>query len=1162
MDTFTRVPFRRHLSALMVFTMLVQISGAYIASFNIVSAQTVAQATMTYDSRYVRVGNASDVAAQVVTDTTVDMVRMDVIGVSDPTFSEQYTTVEVSPNRWRLATALLPAGEYNVTAEYTTDPYRDPTAVWSAVEGTQSLYVLDTPWFNYVTPERDAFYRPTDNFARVRIDDEFNQFESMTFTVLDRHRNETDYTVNRESCDLRQAGNYVICDIQDAENPPVLVDGLYQVKLQSDTLANNGVRHHHEGARSELFGIDSVAPVIDSFSVVNRELYMNGDIEVIAEVNDNFGLLNIANVEFYITAPRLDGMCTGNPEQGMGRMSLVTVNGNGTSTYGANIDSVPLSGSYCVNAIAEDRAGNHSAIARTSINLDNEMPVVTLALDDADQFITPDNQGGYITNNMPELGFDFTVEMSDQVTTVTASEVEVAKFDTTTMTCDAFEITVDSVTSPEGSTWGGNFNSTDATYCLRASATDAAGNVTYSNVIEDVTIDTVAPVVNIESPVDGKSVSGEVEIVASVQDLNPRRYYLVVLDQYGRVVDGPGTVYRYDAFASEVIMTLDTKALNNGTYTIRLAARDLAGNRDNASGSMVEITINVANEGVLQGRVYHDTNFNEVHDGDETEDFMDGWTVNVYDADWSLVDSQVTGSSAGEGQFRFENVAYGDYYVCSENQYPDAWFNVGPALGAGTTGSGFGYHSDVVAVENNSTNPSEESNNCWSVMVDENDTYGWLQFGYYRSINIGGYKFHDADKDSLDYEEGEETLPGWEITLTHLVENDDAGDYDITEYSDTTDEYGMYYFEDLRPGYNSIYEVQQAGWVQTYPMPYGGEISPENEYGYIVYIYEDYQFFGLEYGSNEMEGVDTPVEGFANFGNYQVLGQISGFKWSDADRDGNPDTGEDRLGGWVITLDQLDGGYSATDVTDSSGDYEFENVPAGTYEVCEVQQSGWEQIYPGSVNGCTLVEISYGSASANANFGNYQIPDDEEGEGNVNPPAPTPTPNPVFIPAGNQPVETEEEAVNESEEVLGEEDEVCEVSHELSGRVYLDENSNGKYDDGEEVYEDVKITVYGDEDKYRLVTDEDGLWEITLCEGTYEVEIDNSDMGDTIELDTDVKSEVDVDEDVEFDFVYRTVDDDSSFLANWWWLILVGLLLLAGSGAFFIYRATSDENNQ
>lgn len=55
------------------------------------------------------------------------------------------------------------------------------------------------------------------------------------------------------------------------------------------------------------------------------------------------------------------------------------------------------------------------------------------------------------------------------------------------------------------------------------------------------------------------------------------------------------------------------------------------------------------------------------------------------------------------------------------------------------------------------------------------------------------------------------------------------------------------------------------------------------------------------------------------------------------------------LENWCVVLS---GAVSATALTDAAGTYRFTGLPAGTYTVCEVLQSGWQQTFPSSGTLC------------------------------------------------------------------------------------------------------------------------------------------------------------------------------------------------------------------
>ncbi|MEG4858743.1 SdrD B-like domain-containing protein [Microcoleus sp. K1-B6] len=101
-------------------------------------------------------------------------------------------------------------------------------------------------------------------------------------------------------------------------------------------------------------------------------------------------------------------------------------------------------------------------------------------------------------------------------------------------------------------------------------------------------------------------------------------------------------------------------------------------------------------------------------------------------------------------------------------------------------------------------------------------------------------------------------------------------------------------------------------------------------------------------------------------------GSISGLKFNDGNGNATQDAEETGLSGWQIFLDangnnSLDEGET-TVTTDNSGNYSFNNLNPGTYNVREVQQNGWTQTTanPAAVN------LGSGESRSNLNFGNFQ----------------------------------------------------------------------------------------------------------------------------------------------------------------------------------------------
>ncbi|MBN2015668.1 PKD domain-containing protein [Candidatus Dojkabacteria bacterium] len=124
----------------------------------------------------------------------------------------------------------------------------------------------------------------------------------------------------------------------------------------------------------------------------------------------------------------------------------------------------------------------------------------------------------------------------------------------------------------------------EGSYCLMAEGTDNAGNLETTAYATNVVYDTTAPYVEITDPLDGQYVNGTVDIWGFIIDDNLSHYNIAI---YPGGVDTwnfserleQQTVYTSE-FGNSQIYSWDTTIYPDGDYQIRLAARDLAGNRD------------------------------------------------------------------------------------------------------------------------------------------------------------------------------------------------------------------------------------------------------------------------------------------------------------------------------------------------------------------------------------------------------------------------------------------------------------------------------------------------------------------------------------------------------------------------------------------------------
>jgi hypothetical protein len=228
----------------------------------------------------------------------------------------------------------------------------------------------------------------------------------------------------------------------------------------------------------------------------------------------------------------------------------------------------------------------------------------------------------------------------------------------------------------------------------------------------------------------------------------------------------------------------------------------------------------------------------------------------------------------------------------------------------------------------------------WTIDLATPDTLvDSVHFGNYTQASfINGRIFADLDQDGI-FNNLDTAMSNWLVTMV-----DSFGNTVNFDRSDSLGEYSLYVFT---PGVFIVGESSPAGWVQT---------SPPGE------LYEV-----------TIPDLNT-VSGGHDFGNYYsppspFTSSIAGKKFNDRNRNGVWDDGEPPVAGFKIQLHSVGNGIS-TRTTDSTGYYEFLNLPDNTYTVDEVQQTGWWRSVP-AVNYSVL--ITQGTHADTLNFGNYEI---------------------------------------------------------------------------------------------------------------------------------------------------------------------------------------------
>ncbi len=364
--------------------------------------------------------------------------------------------------------------------------------------------------------------------------------------------------------------------------------------------------------------------------------------------------------------------------------------------------------------------------------------------------------------------------------------------------------------------------------------------------------------------------------------------------------------------------------------------------------------------GVIQGRKYYDVNTDGIHQN-ETEERLDGWTVRLYKASGGpgqgVQGQSITGETDNPGQFRFENLTPGDYYVCEVSQQD--WTQTGPNEGSEAIDNDGIETGTGTAVANESPNKEQEGPVCWHSQITESgQKNGWLKFGNIDYGYIKGVKWDDLNGNG-QREEGEPGVPEWNIFIPGEGEENTA--------NTLTGAQGNYSFQ-LPPGEYQVCESINGDVIQTYP---GGE----NQCHTVV-----------------LEGGDEKTADFGNF----TLVTIETRKFNDQNESHMYDSGEEEyLSGWTIRLDKQDSesppecpdgnvnGEYCELVTDESGNADFTGLTAGTYIISEVLQKGWIQTRPNAdyggeghqADGSYILKVTSGDDIPERLFGNYAPPE-------------------------------------------------------------------------------------------------------------------------------------------------------------------------------------------
>lgn len=318
--------------------------------------------------------------------------------------------------------------------------------------------------------------------------------------------------------------------------------------------------------------------------------------------------------------------------------------------------------------------------------------------------------------------------------------------------------------------------------------------------------------------------------------------------------------------------------------------------------------------GSIAGTVFKDGDADGVKETGDTG--LGGWKAFIdADKDGVLDTGEKTATTDSSGNYKFTGLAAGSYRV--REVTGSGWRRTSPSAG---------YHTVTLASGQAGTGKN---------------------FGNTQNVLISGTIWNDLDGDGVkDVGDSatttEPVLSGWKV----YIDANKNGLLDTGEKTATTNSSGVFEFSLLPAGTYRLREVLPSGWRRTAPSS-----------GY----------FDLTLGN----GASATGK---NFGNTQKI-LISGSVFNDADGDRVKDSTEAKLSGWRVFIDaDGDGIYDSGEksvLTDTSGNFSFKSLAAGTYNVRVVQQSGWTRTTPTS--GYFSITLSAGASSTGKLFGERKI---------------------------------------------------------------------------------------------------------------------------------------------------------------------------------------------
>lgn len=515
-------------------------------------------------------GNMNETTKQIMLDSTVPIVSIfePVSSYVNGIVSVYGTASDLNLSSWTLdyGTGLYPTswtqiytGTDTVTggtlSSWNTNALADGSTYTLRLRATDTAGNTDqtTLWLTKdSTPPTASISSP--------LDDTFaNRTVTITGTASDSHISSwtLDYGSGTSPLSWININGDAASNINSALgslNTSLLSDGQYTIRLRVADEASN------VSQTTAIITVDSTIPAT-GITVPTNDSYISGTVSISGTASDT----NVSSWEL---------------EYGNGTTPLTwtQINTGTTSITSGTIASWNTSsltdGIYTLRLRSEDKAGNTNQ-ATIQVTKDETQPTTTITSPENNArvkgaiIVTGTASDKNLTNWTLEYGSGDSPSAWTQINmgTVSITSDTLGTLDTTALT--------------------------DGVYTLRLCAKDSAKNLKQTDV--KVTVDSVQPIVSIDSPSDNSYVSGSVSVIGTVTDANINSWTL----EYG-VGTTPLNWTQINtgkiSITSETLGSIDTSALADGIYTLRLSVLDLAGNTSQTTAQVVvDSTLPVTN---------------------------------------------------------------------------------------------------------------------------------------------------------------------------------------------------------------------------------------------------------------------------------------------------------------------------------------------------------------------------------------------------------------------------------------------------------------------------------------------------------------------------------------------------------------------------------------